>query len=301
MGSDAQSLLESFLNHLRCELRLADNTVAAYGLDLRLFLEHLAAEGTQVLAAQPREVMDFLMRMKVDRKKASTVYRRLAAVKAFYRFLQSEGREGGYQAVAAMEVPRRQSMLPGVLSVKEMETLLSSLARGRDALAVRDAAIFEMLYASGMRISELIGLRPGDVSPKLGIVTVHGKGGRQRIVPVGRPALASLEKYLKKTRPGQAACAAAPPAALFLTRRGAAFTRQGLWRVIVQRIQTALGRRVNPHMIRHSFATHLLSAGADLRVIQELLGHADISTTQIYTHVDSDRLKAVHARFHPRG
>lgn len=295
------SLAESFRQFLQFERYLSKNTVVSYLFDTKAYLLYLHARGIDPLKADKTIVYDFLLSLKDEDKKSSTIYRAVAALKAFYRFVEEQMQLEGFSQIVSMELPRRFALLPEVLSRNEIQKVLTDLARGKDTYMLRDSAVLELFYATGLRISELLGLNMGSVSFELGIVNCIGKGGAQRIVPVGKPALKSLEKYLKKASPELAGHKMPPERALFVTRRGERFSRQGMWKLVVGRIEQGLGYRVKPHVLRHTFATHLLENGADLRVIQELLGHADISTTQIYTHVDRQRLKNVHSKFHPRG
>ncbi len=235
-----------------------------------------------------------------DRKLApSSVARKLVAIKVFFRFLVGQGLVRSDPS-AVMESPRLMKGLPAVLDVEEVGRLLAS-APGKDGMrGLRDRALLELLYASGLRASEATGLKVSDLNLESGFLRCAGKGGKERVVPVGKHARQWIERYLKRAR---ARFKPKPEAReLFLNRTGRRLSRQSVW-MLVRRYANLAGirKRITPHTLRHSFATHLLEAGADLRVVQELLGHASISTTQIYTHVDRARLKAIHAKFHPRG
>lgn len=293
--------VRNFLRYLELERCLARNTVASYGLDLRVFFRYLETRTIDFAAVTRVIVMDFLLDQKANGKTASTLYRRVATLKSFYGYLEEEGRLKT-SPLAMVDSPKRWTVLPSVLSIRDMDTLLNKLAKKRDEYSIRDVAVLELLYSSGLRISELISLKLSDIRFKLGILSCTGKGGKERVVPISKTALDRIDRYIRLVRRKFADASGGRIAEeLFLTRRGRGFSRYGMWKIISSRIFAGLGKKDHPHTIRHSFATHLLSAGADLRVIQELLGHSDIATTQIYTHVDKNRLKSVHSKFHPRG
>jgi integrase/recombinase XerD len=227
----------------------------------------------------------------------NTTSRRLVAVKVFFRYLQSEGLVDRNVA-EAMDTPKLWKVLPGVLSVKEVSALLASPA-GDSPRAWRDRALLELMYATGLRVSEAAHLKVDDLHFDEGFLRCTGKGNKVRVVPFGETARRAVREYLERGRPELANPRTGRE--LFLTHRGRGFDRQSLWRLIKAHTRrAAIQKRVSPHTLRHSFASHLLANGAPLRVIQELLGHADIATTQIYTHVDQNRLRSVHAQFHPR-
>jgi integrase/recombinase XerD len=228
----------------------------------------------------------------------NSISRNLAAIKVFFRFLAAN-RFVRSDITDVLESPRIWRHLPDVLTIAEVERLLNSPRTGT-YYGRRDKALLEVMYASGLRVSEAANLRTSDVNLEVGYVRCMGKGSKERIVPLGREARKAIDAYLKLARPRLSPEGASD--ALFITRLGKPFTRVGIWKIIKQCTRRAkIKKEVTPHSLRHSFATHLLSRGADLRVVQEMLGHADIATTQIYTHVDSDRLKSVHKKFHPRG
>ncbi len=291
--------LDEFINYLTVERGLSSNTTAGYRSDLKKFIAFLAGRGKGGFEEVRRdEVMDFLMAEKERGLTPRSLARALASIRMLFRFLSLEGYVRR-DVTEVVESPRLWKLLPEVLSVTEVEALL----RQPDTSAVlgrRDRAVLELLYASGLRASELTRLGVDDVNLQSGFVRARGKGGRERIVPLGRSAARALSDYLEWSRPlllkGRAS------GDLFLSRRGKIFTRQWLWRLTGKYLrQAGIDKKAGPHILRHSFATHLLGRGADLRVVQELLGHSQISTTQVYTHVDRERLKEVHRRFHPRG
>lgn len=294
-----RALIQQFLDHLALERGLSGNTRLAYGDDLGRFCAFAESRGVRSFNAVTRPlVLDFLMAEKDRGMGVNTISRRLVAIKVLFAFLAQENLIGRNR-VAVMESPRLWRILPGVLSEAEVNRLLDA-PRGGAPEALRDRAVLELFYATGLRVSELAGLRLDDVHFDAGYVRVAGKGNKVRIVPFGGRAAERLRAYLEGGR-----ASLLPPGAavreVFVSRRGGRFARQSLWRLIRRHTLAAgIGKRVTPHTLRHSFATHLLAHGAPLRVIQEMLGHADIATTQIYTHVDQGRLRDTHTRFHPR-
>jgi integrase/recombinase XerD len=292
LDPEVQRALDLFLDHLALERGLAHNSIAAYRRDVTGHLGFLGEIGVaSVRDADESHLLRYLSRLRKAGAAPSTVLRKLSAVRSFYRFLLREQIIASEPA-ANLESHRLEARLPGVLSLEEVEAMLAkpdlSTARG-----LRDRALLEMLYATGLRVSELTQLEVGDVNLKLGFVRCMGKGSRERIVPLGRKAIDALERYLAVRK--------ADSPALFPGRRGGKMTRVACW-MIVKRYAALAGiaSRVSPHTLRHSFATHLLERGADLRAIQEMLGHADISTTEIYTHVSADHLREVYQSTHPR-
>jgi len=292
------ALVDRFLDYLAVERGLSANTRAAYAGDLQALLAWLQGRGiNSINRVTRRHLLDFLMEEKERGLGANSLARRLVAVKVFFRFLQQENLLS-FNAAEAMESPRLWKILPGTLSYREVERLLAAPS-DRSRFYLRDRALLETLYGAGLRVSELAALAVDDVHFDAGYLRCLGKGRKERVVPFGAGARQSLQLYLETLRPALAG--ARPTRALFLTRRGAPFTRQGLWKLIRRLARDAgIEKRVTPHTLRHSFASHLLANGAPLRVIQEMLGHADIATTQIYTHVDPGRLQAIHAQYHPR-
>ena len=292
------ALVEQFLDHVSFEQGLSPKTREAYGDDLASFSRFAQAKGVH----SPREVtrpllLDYLEHKRDRGQAMNSIARRLVAIKVFFRFLVQEGLLEK-DVTAVMESPRLWKVLPGTLSVKEVERLLNAVI-GDDPLAVRDRAMMELLYASGLRVSELVNLTVEELHLESGYLRCTGKGNKMRVTLVGGKAKAALDRYLGEVRPALAKNAAVRQ--VFLTRRGTAFSRKTVWKQIGLLARRAgITKKVSPHTMRHSFATHLLANGAPLRMIQEMLGHADIATTQIYTHVDQNRLKSVHQQFHPR-
>jgi integrase/recombinase XerD len=295
----ARLYLEEFINFLTIERGLSPNTIASYRSDLEKFIAFLARRGKGGFQEVRREeVMDFLMAEKERGLTPRSLARGLVSIRMFFRFLSLEGYLRR-DVTEVVESPRLWKSLPRVLSLAEVESLLRQPDTS-DLLGRRDRAALELLYASGLRASELTRLRVDDINLQSGFVRARGKGGRERIVPLGRSAARALSDYLEWSRPLLLKGFSSPD--LFLSRRGKRFTRQWLWRLIGKYLrQAGINKKAGPHILRHSFATHLLGRGADLRVVQEMLGHSQISTTQVYTHVDRERLKEVHRRFHPRG
>jgi len=292
--------LRGFLDYLQAECGLSPNTTEAYRRDVERFFRYLAGERVAAMArVKSTHVEGFCRFAFADKLSASSVARALAAVRMFCRYLVIE--EVLDKDVSAdVESPKKWHRLPAVLDVKAVEQILFAPQPGDDRYALRDRAILTLLYATGMRASELAGLRCSDINLNLAAIRVFGKGGKERIVPVAGAALDAVTAYTTQQRPDL--LAGADEDTLMLSRTGRPLGREDVFRIVRKYVQRAAVRgNVSPHTLRHCFATHLLSGGADLRSVQEMLGHADIATTQIYTHVDADRLKAIHKRFHPRG
>ncbi len=291
--------LDAFLNYLTVEKGLSANTLDAYGRDLARYVGFLLEKG----ASQPDQVtatlvLAFLGSLKNAGLSSRSRARTLVALRTFHRFLLAEGYANG-NPTRQIQAPRTLSSLPKTLSLEEVERLLAAPV-GDTCLDRRDRAMFDLLYATGLRVSELVGLKVSDLQLDVGYLTAFGKRSKQRIVPMGESALEELRNYLDQGRPlldkGRGS------SILFLNRSGNGLTRQGFWKIIKRRaMQAGIRKNITPHTLRHSFATHLLDNGADLRAVQTMLGHADISTTQIYTHVTRERLKRLHAQIHPRG
>lgn len=298
MGVHGDEALSEYLSHLRYERRLAEHTVESYGRDLAA-LAGFAARREQTLERLTRHDLEGFVRGRMsDGRSPRSVARLIAAVRGFYRFLMLHGRVRENPAVD-LQAPRAWKVLPRFLSLEEVERLLEApdvtTPRG-----LRDRALIELLYATGLRVSELVGLRLQDVHLEDGYLTTVGKGRAQRLVPVGEAAAAWVRRYVTEARPRLLGRRSSPR--LFVNARGGGgLTRIGFWKVLKgYGRQVGLGTRLSPHVLRHSFATHLLERGADLRAIQMMLGHADLSTTQIYTHVLDARMRALYDRFHPR-
>lgn len=293
-------LIAHFLDHMACERGLADNTCAAYESDLSAFSVFLSAQGAgaDIKAVSRDHIARFLLDQRRKGMSAATIARRLVAIRIFFAFLCSEG-EITTNVTEVMSSPRKGRVLPRTLSEEEVSRLLASVS-GERVLDVRDRCMIELFYACGLRVSEVTALRVSDVRADENVVRCVGKGDKQRLVPLGTTARLWMEKYAAHARPALAKGDVAEQA-LFLTRRGRPFTRQGVFDMLVKRARAAqIGGRFSPHVLRHCFASHLLAHGANVRAIQEMLGHADIATTQIYTHVDSAHVARTHALYHPR-
>ena len=290
--------LDLFLLHVRVEKGLARNTVEAYACDLRRYLDDLARQGVRGWKAAGRPHLlahlDHLARGGIT---ARSQARALSAIRSLHRLLCAEG-ISPVDPTENVEGPRAGRRLPQVLSREEVERLLSAPSE-RTHAGARDKAMLEILYATGLRVSELIGLGVNDVHLETRMLLARGKGSKERIVPVGGPAGRALRRYLDLARPSLLKGRSSKD--LFVTPRGRRMTRQGFWKLLERYARAAgIGRRISPHKLRHSFATHLLAGGADLRAVQAMLGHADISTTQIYTHVERSQARRVYDRCHPR-
>ena len=292
--------LALFQEYLTVELGLAKNTQLAYMRDLRLLMKSLQLKADEdLLQVSRQQLIAYLVRLKQEGRAASTVARKLASIKAFYRFLTAE-RYIRRNPAEVLEAASRGLHLPKVLSVQEVERLLDEPNLGT-LDGYRDKTMLELLYATGMRVSELVNVPVKNVDMKMQYVIVMGKGSKERMLPLGRTALHYLEHYLSVVRPQLLHGKPNAAAELFVTGWGGPMTRERFYEIIVAYGKSAgISKRVTPHMLRHSFATHLLNNGTDLRIVQELLGHADISTTQIYTHLDVERLREVYDKTHPR-
>jgi integrase/recombinase XerD len=292
--------ISSFLTHVKVEKGLSSNTVSAYKRDLVKFDAFARKRKLSLEAISRDDLVDFLAGLYRQKLESRTVARQLVTLRNFFRFAQIQELISVDPSIN-LESPKIRRTLPGYLRLEEIERLLEQPDE-KKPLGLRDRAMLEVLYSTGLRVSELISLRVSDVDTKVGCVRCIGKGDKERIVPVGRQALVMVEKYLRRARPllcGKSKSASSPT--LFVNRRGTTLSRVGVWKIL-----SAYGRRaglrvaIKPHMLRHSFATHLLERGADLRSVQLMLGHADISTTQIYTHVVEERLKQIYKAHHPR-
>lgn len=292
--------LALFQEYLMVELGLSKNTQLAYLRDLRLLMKSLQLKADEeLLQVSRQQLIAYLVRLKQEGRAASTIARKLASIKAFYRFLTAE-RYIRRNPAEVLEAASRGLHLPKVLSVQEVERLLDEPNLGT-LDGYRDKTMLELLYATGMRVSELVNVPVKNVDMKMQYVIVMGKGSKERMLPLGRTALHYLEHYLSVVRPQLLHGKPDKAAELFVTGWGGPMTRERFYEIIVAYGKSAgISKRVTPHMLRHSFATHLLNNGTDLRIVQELLGHADISTTQIYTHLDVERLREVYDKAHPR-
>ncbi|MBN2684185.1 MAG: site-specific tyrosine recombinase XerD [Pontiellaceae bacterium] len=292
------ALLQSFLDHISLERGLSINTRKAYADDLNQFLSCLEKKGiTSLSQVSRKQILDHLMEMKSRGMSTNSISRHLVSIKVFFRFLQQEDLLDR-NVTDTMDSPRLWKILPDTLSEKEVELLLEA-PNLRKPLGIRDRAILEIFYASGLRVSELAHLKLPNLHIDDGYIRVVGKGRKERVIPIADNSAAILIRYLEEVRP--LLCENPQELHVFVSRREAPLCRQRLWQIIKQYTKEAgIMKNVTPHTLRHSFASHLLQNGAPLRVIQEMLGHADIATTQIYTHVNPERLRNIHRQFHPR-
>ena len=292
----AEDVRAQFLAFMKFESRLSDNTVQSYGRDIAKYLVFLGQAKVPLDRVRETDVVRFVQGQSAAGLAPRSMARLISTLKAFYKFLILDGRVTRNPTVH-LSSPKAWFSLPKFLTIKEVGTLLRQPDK-KDARGVRDRAMLETMYAAGLRVSELVGLGLDDVHLKDSFLLCRGKGGKERIVPVGRVAVDAVLKYLDGARPS---LLKDPTDALFLTRRGRPFTRQGFWKMLRAYAKAArLPANVSPHVLRHSFATHLLERGADLRAVQLMLGHSQITTTQIYTHISRERLRKVYDKFHPR-
>jgi integrase/recombinase XerD len=304
-AAGVEPLLFDFLAYLELERGLSRNTLEAYRSDLRQFGEFLNRRRLLAARASHNDLATFLSELAGGSDEhpplaPSTLARKVACLRSFYRHLRREGAIE-HDPTADLRGPRKQQRLPQVLTREQVARLLTA-PQGSEPLALRDRALLELMYACGLRASEAVGLELTDVDLEEGLLCARGKGSKERIVPVGRQAVAALHAYRRRGRPVLIASRPAPvQARLFLNSRGGTLTRQGLYKIIQGHARrVGLHERMSPHTLRHSFATHLLAGGCDLRSLQEMLGHADLATTQVYTHLSADRLKDAYFRAHPR-
>ena len=295
MVSDS-TYLSNFLDHLWLEFGLSRNTVLAYRNDLENLTRFLQSRGGHSVEVSEADLLDFMGQL--DALSARTKARRLSSMRRYYQYLVRE-RVIAADPTVRLEAPRLGRPLPKSLSESDVEALLEAPDPSK-AIGLRDRAMLEVLYATGLRVSELVGIELTGINLRQGVVRVIGKGSKERLVPLGEEALDWLQRYLDESRPEL--CRGRPTEALFPTRQGRAMSRQAFWHLIKKYARRAgVSPALSPHTLRHAFATHLLNHGADLRVVQMLLGHSDISTTQIYTPIATERLKSLHAKHHPRG
>ena len=296
---DTPTLISQFLLYIEMELGLSPNTVSAYRIDLADFAHFATTINTTLVDATTETLGRYLQYLQEDRHLETTsILRHLATLRMCYKFATARNLAPS-NPTELLETPQRWKKLPDVLGREQVAALFAGIDPAHK-LALRDRAIIELFYACGLRASELAEITLNDVHPDLGVIRVIGKGNKERIIPIGGPAQTALDNYLKNLRPQLLKIKNRQSDRIFLSRSGGPITRVVLWQLIVKMAQHAGIRKIHPHTLRHTFATHLLSGGADLRVVQELLGHADVGTTQIYTHVDADRLKSVHKKHHPR-
>jgi integrase/recombinase XerD len=296
-----EGLVLDFLAHLELERGLSRNTLNAYRTDLLQFGSFLAEHGADALSVGPGDVAEFLAELATGNGRspcsAATIHRKAACLRSFYKHLRREGLVAD-DPTAALAAPRRSRKLPQVLNYAEVQKLLAA-PRGSAPTALRDRALLEVMYACGLRASETIGLELSDVDLRRAFLRARGKGSKERLVPLGTKAVAAINSYLRGGRPKLVG--ERPEPKLFVNFRGGPLTRQGLYKIVRKHARAAgVEGKMSPHTLRHSFATHLLAGGCDLRAVQEMLGHADVSTTQVYTHLSGAQLKEAYFRAHPR-
>ena len=292
--------IEDYIHFIQVERQLSNNTLQSYRRDLESYAKFLAEAQklADYSAVERHHILLHLEALRNGGKSARTVARHISSIRSFHQFLLRE-KVTNTDPTVHLEMPQLEKKLPHVLSIQQIEALIAAPDMSTPQ-GFRDVAMLELLYGSGMRISELIELDLGDVHLTMGFVRVFGKGGKERIIPLGRGAIEAVNRYIQQAR--YELLGKAPTTdALFISRRGKRLTRQGCWKIIKQHAETAnIQQNLTPHVLRHSFATHLIENGADLRAVQEMLGHSDISTTQIYTHISKTRLSEVYKQFHPR-
>ncbi|MBP2662165.1 MAG: xerD 2 [Firmicutes bacterium] len=293
-----ESYVNEFINYLAVERGLAQNTLESYGRDLRQFQTFLQNSQLDFLRNSNRDtILSYLNNLQGKGRAVSTISRNLAAIKSFYQYLVRE-RHLEKDPAVNLESPKLEKKLPKILSIAEVEELLKQ-PNSFQSTGLRDKAMLELLYATGIRVSELINLNISDVNLDMGYIKCYGKGAKERIVPLGSIAAKCVQEYISKGRPKLVRTY--EESSLFVNHHGNRLTRQGFWKIIKKyALEANITKDITPHTLRHSFATHLLENGADLRSVQEMLGHADISTTQIYTHVTKNHLKEVYDKTHPR-
>lgn len=293
-----KALLDEFLSYLSVERGLSRNTISAYGTDLAHFTGYLGTKGMGgIEKVRRQDITDYLLSLKDRKISGNSISRALVSIKMFYRFLVQE-RFVKDDVAGILDSPKLIRPLPNVLGMAEVDSLLAAPDL-RDWMGIRDRAALELMYATGMRVSEMADLTMDGLNLDVGFIKCKGKGSKERMVPIGRGAKEAISRYLEKARPRLAK--KGNDRHLFLSRLGKRISRQSFWKMIKATARRArIKRDITPHTLRHSFATHLLERGADLRIVQELLGHADISTTQVYTHINKERLKSIHRQFHPR-
>ena len=290
--------IEQFLDYLSLERGLAKNTLVSYSRDLNKFAAYLEKRHIRSLSnVKKSDISDFMLSQRDSGLSPNSIARGLAAMKVFFRFLAREGVLKS-DIASVIETPKLWKHLPESLSVEEVEKLLNA-PNLKEWIGIRNRACLELMYATGLRVSEMINLNIRDVNLDLGVVRCIGKGSKERIVPLGKMAKTAIKRYTDKVRPKL--IKSSSENGLFITRLGRKMSRQMLWKIIKGYAKKArIDKDIKPHTLRHSFATHLLERGADLRIVQEMLGHSNISTTQIYTHINKERLKSIHKKFHPR-
>lgn len=294
-----KEFIDEFINFLAVERGLAQNTLLAYRRDLNKYFEFLETKGVKSVKDVSKELITKSMYdQKEHGMSTSSICRSLAAIKMFHRFLVRE-RLAQDDPTNLVDTPKLWKRVPDVLNADEIVAMINA-AKGKDWQSIRDNAILELFYASGMRVSELSGLKIEDVNLEVGYIRCLGKGSKERVIPIGKNAKEAIIKYI--SGPRKKLIKENKISIVFISRLGKKISRQSIWKIIKHYARKAgIKKEIKPHTLRHTFATHLLQHGADLRSVQEMLGHSDISTTQIYTHVDKDKLRTIHKEFHPRG
>ena len=297
MKKKFETLIGQFTDFLLVERGLSSNTINSYRRDLLAFAKFIENNtGSSLLEVRHEDITGYLSHLNDLKLASSSLDRKMDSLRTFYKFLIAE-RYIGENPTALIEPLRSWSKLPTILSIAEMESLINYPDTSKP-LGLRDKALLEIMYACGLRVSELVDLRINDVNPEIGYIRCVGKGNKERVIPVGSMALEAVKKYLDSGRP----LLNPKDDCLLVNYRGEKLTRDGVRRIVQEIAKSAgINKKISPHTLRHCFATHMLEHGADLRSLQEMLGHASISTTQIYTHVNSERLKQIHSKFHPRG
>jgi len=299
-ADDKAQLLEDYITVLITEKGLSQNTTSAYRRDLSGYIAYLTQQDLTLGQVTPNELTGYIKGLRLRGLKSRSCSRALISLRGFYKYLIKQGYLES-SPCSLIELPKEARKLPDYLTISEVDSLLNTTTTGKGGNILRDKAMIELLYATGLRVSELTGLRLNDINLQMGYIRALGKGNKERLIPMGEVAMKCLKAYIEGERGGKLKGRVSEH--LFITRLGHAMTRQNYW-LIIKKTALIAGidqRRVKPHILRHSFATHLLERGADLRSVQEMLGHSDISTTQIYTHVRAERLKKLHKRVHPRG
>ena len=293
-----KELIDTFLSYLSVERGLSNNTISSYRDDLNFYIDFLSAQHVDVLSKiTKKDIINFMLNQKDKGISANSISRRLAAIRMFHRFLTRE-RILKTDPTSLIDSPKLWKKIPETLSLNEVDALLGQ-PNIREKQGIRDRAILETLYATGMRVSEAVNLKVSGVNLEIGFLRCIGKGNKERVIPLGKKAVASIRRYNQASR--NSFLKKKESEFLFLNRSGNKISRQSLWKIIKKYARDArIKKPMKPHILRHSFATHLLEGGADLRSVQEMLGHSNISTTQIYTHINKDRLKTIHRMFHPR-
>ena len=297
---DAKEAILDYLHFLQVERQLSTNTLSSYRRDLESYIEHLHKELalTSLREVERTHILLHLGALRNQGIAARTIARHISSIRSFHQFLLRE-KLTDTDPTIHLEMPQIEQKLPKVLSIEEIDMLVGAPDRQKPQ-GIRDVAMLELLYGTGMRISELIGLNLEDVHVTMGFVRVFGKGGKERIVPLGKSAVRAIDAYLQNAR-AKLQGTYPKTEAFFINQRGKRLTRQGCWKLLKEHaVKADIKKEITPHTLRHSFATHLIENGADLRAVQEMLGHADISTTQIYTHISKTRLSEVYKQFHPR-